>query len=240
MSVGALEAGVSAPLGATVFPEGVNFSVFSKDAALIELLLFDDENAKQPARVIPLHRDEHRTYHYWHVYVRDLRPGQVYAYRAHGPFAPDRGQRFDAEKVLLDPYGCAVAVPDAYDRLAGARPGANTVTAMKSVVADPSYYTWGGDLPLKRPFSETLIYEFHVRGFTRHPSSGVAPEKRGTYAGLIKKIPYLKDLGVTAVQFLPVFQFDPQDAPTGFVTTGAIHLSHSLRPITRTAPEKSR
>ena len=217
MSLGALEAGVSAPLGATVLPEGINFSVFSKDAALIELLLFDDENAKQPARVIPLHPDEHRTYHYWHAYVRGLRPGQVYAYRAHGPFAPDRGWRFDAEKVLLDPYGCAVAVPDAYVRLAGARPGANTVTAMKSVVANPSYYNWGGDLPLKRPFSETVIYELHVRGFTRHPSSGVDPEKRGTYAGLVEKIPYLKDLGVTAVEFLPVFQFDPQDAPTGCV-----------------------
>jgi isoamylase len=104
-STRAVISGASAPLGATVRPGGVNFSVFSKDAVLMELLLFDHENATQPARVIPLDADEHRTYHYWHAFVPGLQPGQVYAYRAHGPFAPDRGWRFDAEKVLLDPYG---------------------------------------------------------------------------------------------------------------------------------------
>ena len=150
-------------------------------------------------------------------FVPDLAPGQVYAYRAHGPFAPERGLRFDAEKVLLDPYGLAVAVPDGYDRLAARRPGGNAATAMKSVVADPGTYDWEGDEPLGRPIAETVIYELHVRGFTRHASSGVAPAKAGTYAGLIDKIPYLKDLGITAVELLPVFQFDPQDAPPGRV-----------------------
>ena len=158
---------------------------------------------------------KHRTYHYWHVFVPDLRPGQVYAYRAHGPFDPDRGLWFDPEKVLLDPYGLAVVVPEAYDRWAAARPGDNVAVAMKSVVADPNRYDWQGDLPLARPFVETVIYELHVGGFTRHPSSGVATEKRGTYAGVIEKIPYLKDLGVTAVELLPVFQFDAQDCPPG-------------------------
>ena len=114
--------------------------------------------------------------------------------------------------MLLDPYGLAVAVPDSYDREAATRPGDNAAVAMKSVVADPGRYDWEGDRPLRRPFAETIIYELHVRGFTRHPSSGVAAAKRGTYAGLIEKIPYLKDLGVTAVELLPVFQFDPQDA----------------------------
>jgi isoamylase len=216
-SIRAVTAGASAPLGATVRPDGINFSVFSKQAALMELLLFDDANATHPAWVIPLDTDEHRTYHYWHAFVPDLQPGQVYAYRAHGPFAPDRGWRFDAEKVLLDPYGLAVAVPETYDRFAAARPGENAATAMKSVVADPDRYDWDGDLPLNRPFAETVIYELHVGGFTRHPNSGVASAKRGTYAGLIEKIPYLKDLGVTAIEFLPVFQFDPQDAPAGRV-----------------------
>ena len=215
MSARDVTSGASAPLGATVLPGGVNFSVFSKDAASLELLLFDDENAAQPARVIPLDADKHRTHHYWHVFVAGLRPGQVYAYRAHGAFDPERGRRFNAEKVLLDPYGLAVAVPETYDRWAAARPGDNTAVAMKSVVADPDRYDWQGDLPLKRPFTETVIYELHVGGFTRHPSSGVAIEKRGTYAGLIEKIPYLKDLGITAVELLPVFQFDAQDCPAG-------------------------
>ena len=207
--------GASAPLGATVLPGGVNFSVFSKHAVLLELLLFDDENATEPARIIPLRADQHRTYHYWHAFVPGLRPGQVYAYRAHGTFDPDRGLRFDADKVLVDPYGLVVAVPGMYDRWAAARPGDNVAVAMKSVVADPDRYDWEGDRPLERPFGETVIYELHVGGFTRHRSSGVATEKRGTYAGLIEKIPYLKDLGVTAVELLPVFQFDAQDCPPG-------------------------
>jgi isoamylase len=215
VSTRGVTSGTSAPLGATVLPDGANFSVFSKHAVLLELLLFDDVNAKQPTRIIPLAPDKHRTYHYWHVFVPDLRPGQVYAYRAHGPFDPDRGLWFDPERVLLDPYGLAVAVPEAYDRWAAARPGDNLAVAMKSVVAEPNRYDWQGDLPLARPFVETVIYELHVGGFTRHPSSGVATEKRGTYAGVIEKIPYLKDLGVTAVELLPVFQFDAQDCPPG-------------------------
>ena len=212
---GSVTSGTPAPLGATVLPGGVNFSVFSKHATLIELLLFDDQSSGEPSRVVSLHRDAHRTYHYWHGFVPGLEPGQVYAYRAHGPFAPERGLRFDADKLLLDPYGLAVAVPDGYDRSAARRPGRNTSVAMKSVIADPRQYDWEGDTPLCRPFAETVIHELHVRGFTQHPSSGVADGSRGTYAGLIEKIPYLKDLGITAVELLPIFQFDAQDAPPG-------------------------
>jgi isoamylase len=213
MNASLARTGASAPLGATVSTGGVNFSVFSKHATRVELLLFRDEKTAQPARIIRLDANRHRTGHYWHVVVPDLEPGQVYAYRAHGPFAPERGLRFDGEKILLDPYGLAVAVPEAYDRGAARRPGDNAAVAMKSVVADPGRYDWEGDRPLQRPFAQTVIYELHVRGFTRHPSSGVPTATSGTYAGVIDKIPYLKDLGVTAVELLPVFQFDPQDAP---------------------------
>ena len=108
-------------------------------------------------------------------------------------------------------------MPDGYDRAAASRPGDNVAVAMRSVVVDPDTYDWEGDAPLRRPFATTVIYEMHVAGFTRHPNSGVAPARRGTYAGMIEKIPYLQDLGITAVELLPVFQFDRQDCPPGLV-----------------------
>jgi glycogen operon protein len=205
------------PLGASPGEGGVNFSIFSSQASWLELLLFDGAGDAEPARVLRLEAPAHRTYHYWHAFVPGLRPGQVYGYRAVGPFDPARGLRFDPAKVLLDPYARAVIVPDAYDRLVASRPGDNTKVAMRSVVVDPDAYDWEGDAPLRHPFATTVIYEMHVAGFTRHPSSGVAPRTRGTYAGMIEKIPYLQDLGITAVELLPVFQFDAQDAPPGLV-----------------------
>ncbi len=210
-----ISAGTTYPLGSSITPEGVNFSVHSKSCSSMELLLFDDVDDAEPARVITLDPQRHRTFHYWHLLIEGLKAGQVYAFRADGPYLPEHGFRYDVDKVLLDPYGCAVAVPKRFDREAGARPGENTRTAMKSVVADLSTYDWEGDTPLYRPFAKTIIYEMHVRGFTADESSGVAPEARGTYRGLIEKIPYLKELGVTAVELLPVFQFDPQEAPPG-------------------------
>ena len=203
--------GSASPLGATPSLQGVNFSVF-RQATRVDLLLFDDAAATHPSRVIELDPRTHRTYHYWHAFVRGIRPGQIYAYRGHGHFEPERGLRFDPAKVLLDPYGRAVVVPDGYSRSTASRFGENNSIAMKSVVVDPDVYDWEGDAPLRRPFAATVIYEMHVAGFTRHPSSGVAVERRGTYAGLIDKIPYLQDLGITAVESLPVFQFDRQAA----------------------------
>ncbi|HSB44141.1 MAG TPA: glycogen debranching protein GlgX [Nitrospira sp.] len=209
--------GRSSPLGSTVSPEGVNFSVFSKSSTRIELLFFERVDDSKPSTVIPLDPITNRTYHYWHVFVPDIQPGQIYGYRAHGSFAPGKGLWYDPDKILIDPYGKAVAVPERYSRVSASAPGDNCATAMKSVVVDPSLYDWEGDIPRKRPFAQTVIYEMHVRGFTRHPSSGLPAETRGTYRGLIDKIPYLKDLGVTAVELLPVFQFDEQDAPKGLV-----------------------
>jgi isoamylase len=205
----------AAPLGASVHGDGVNFSVFSRQATAVELLFFERVDDAKPARVISLDPASNRTYHYWHVFVPDLRPGQLYGYRVDGPVDPVNGLRFDRTKVLLDPYGRAVAVPDGYDRSAAILAGENTATAMKSVVVDPSGYDWEGDVPLWHSSARTIVYEMHVRSFTRHPSSGVAENKRGTFAGLIEKIPYLQQLGITAVELLPVFQFDPQDCPRG-------------------------
>jgi glycogen operon protein len=205
----------SAALGATVTQAGVNFSVFSRDATAVELLFFDRDDADRPSRVIALDPVANRTYHYWHIFVPGIRAGQLYAYRVAGPYEPENGFRFDRHKVLLDPYGRAVAVPAGYDRENAARPGDNATTAMKSVVVDPSIYDWEDDAPLMHPCSQTIVYEMHVRGFTEHPSSGVDARKRGTYAGLVEKIPHLRALGITAVELLPVFQFDAQDAPGG-------------------------
>jgi glycogen operon protein len=209
--------GRSYPLGGTVFPDGVNFNVYSRGAFAVELLLFDREDDSRPTRVIPIDPATNRTYHYWHVFVPSVQPGQLYGYRVHGSFDPTSGMRFDPAKVLLDPYGRGVVVPKNYSRDAARMEGDNAATAMKSVVVDPFAYDWEGDTLLHHPSSRTIIYELHVRGFTRHPSSGVSEKTCGTYAGLIEKIPYLRQLGITAVELLPVFQFDIQDAPPGRV-----------------------
>ena len=207
--------GKNYPLGATINPGGVNFCIHSKNATGVELLLFDDADAPGPSRVIPLDPRLNRTFYYWHAFVPGIKAGQLYGYRLYGPHDPTRGQRFDEQKVLLDPYGKGVLVGKSYDRKQASRPGNNADCCMKSVVIDLRSYNWEGDHPLKRPFTNTIIYEMHVGGFTRHESSGLDSRIRGTYAGLIEKIPYLKDLGITAVELLPVYQFDEQDAPNG-------------------------
>src|SRR5690349_3579337 len=198
------QAGSPYPLGASVYPHGVNFSVYSKSSTSIELMFFDHVDDAQPSSSIRLDPTSNRTYHYWHVFVPGIEAGQIYGFRARGPFVPERGLRFDPDKVLLDPYGKAVAVPASYSRIEASLRGDNCAHAMKSVVADPGRYDWDGDVPLRRPFSQTVIYEVHVGGFTRHPSSGLPVPLRGTYRGLMEKIGYLKELGVTAVELLPV------------------------------------
>ncbi len=181
------------------------------------MLFFDSEDDARPNRIVSLDPAVDRTYHYWHTFVPGVEPGQIYGYRVQGPFDPPRGMRFDPTKILLDPYGRCVIVPRSYSRDAACEAGDNTAIAMKSVVADPRAYDWEGDMPLNRPSARTIIYEMHVRGFTRHPSSNISEEKRGTFAGLIEKIPYLQELGITAIELLPVFQFDAQDCPPGLV-----------------------
>ncbi len=210
--------GRSSPLGATLDSGGVNFSVYARDAQRVELCLFDRAEDATPSRVIPLDGGERHIHHYWNTRVEGLTAGQIYGYRAEGPWDPAAGHRFDGSNLLIDPYGLALAMPSGYQRgRGGSCCQGGWQNAMKSVVADPHAFDWEGDQPLQRPGRETVIYELHVRGFTAHPSSGVAAAKAGTYLGLIDKIPYLQELGVTAVELLPVFQFDPQDAPPGTV-----------------------
>ena len=207
--------GQSFPIGAKIFPKGVNFCLFSKNATAVQLLLFDDANAPYPSSIITLDPKINKTFCYWHILVCGLTEGQVYAYRVYGPYEPENGHRFDPQKVLLDPYARAVVGWEHYSREAAIKPGDNCDRALRGVVVDYLGYDWENDAPLRLPYSKTVIYELHVGSFTRHPNSGVSPEKRGTYAGLIEKIPYLKELGITAVELMPIHQFDEQDARPG-------------------------
>lgn len=207
--------GKNFPLGATITKKGVNFSIFSKHSTGAELLLFENIEDSKPSRVISLNTQKNRTYHYWHVLVSELKEGQIYAWRMSGPFNPNQGLRFDPNKVLLDPYGKCIASPSKRSRKAAISLGDNCATAFKNIVVNSKSYDWNGDTQPFHPFAQTIIYEMNVGGFTGHPNSNLPPEKCGTYAGIIEKIPYLKDLGITAVELLPVFAFDEQDAPSG-------------------------
>lgn len=209
-----IQSGESFPLGATVTEKGVNFCLFSKNADQVELLLFDEKDQLQPTHQIKLDPELNKTFYYWHCFIPGLKAGQRYAYRVFGPDDPSQGLRFDGEKVLIDPYARAVEM-GLYDRGAAVLPGDNCHKSIRSVVIDPQLYDWEGDRPLNHPFAKSVIYELHVAGFTKSPSSRVAKDIRGTYRGLIQKIPYLKDLGVTSVELMPCHQYDPTDAPSG-------------------------
>lgn len=178
--------------------------------------MFDKPDDPAPSRTISLDPEKNRTANYWHIFVDGCGHGQIYGWRARGPHQPEKGHLFDGDKLLLDPYGKATAGWDIYDRAAARAQGENTAHALRSVVVDNDLYDWDEDQPLPKPDGREIIYEMHVSGFTKSPSSGLPSALRGTYAGFIEKIPYLKSLGITAVEFLPVHQYDPQDAPDGF------------------------
>ena len=200
------ERGQPQPLGATVDDGGVNFSFFSENATGVELLLFNGHDELQPVATIPFDPAVNRSFHFWHMYVRGLGPGYHYAYRVHGPHEP--GQRFDAEKVLLDPYAKG-NTNTLWKPVDACLPGDNLESSMRAVIVDGRAYDWEGDTPLHTPMNDSIIYEMHVRGFTASPSAGVSHP--GTFSGVIEKIPYLKELGVTAVELLPVFAFDERE-----------------------------
>lgn len=203
-------------MGASFQKGGVNFSIYSKHATAVELLLFSESEDSRPVRTIGLDPIDNKTFHYWHCFVPDVSNGQIYGYRVYGPDAAEQGLRFDSSKLLLDPYSRAVANASNYSRRDACGSGDNSVSSLKSVVVDNSQFDWSDDMPPRTPYAESVIYELHVGGFTKHPNSGVEAEKRGTYAGLKYKIPYLKDLGVTAVELMPVCHFDQQDAPGNY------------------------
>ena len=183
---------------------GVQFVVYSRSATAMRVLLYDGVDDPEPSEVISLDPDKDRWGDIWSIFVPGLRHGQLYHFQADGPFDPDRGQRFDGAARLIDPYSKALA--------GRFLPGSDgIVRPPKSVVIDDAF-DWQGDRHLRRGLADTVIYEMHVRGFTQSPTSGVAHP--GTYLGVIEKIPYLKSLGVTAVELMPVHEF-PTESPDG-------------------------
>jgi isoamylase len=203
------------PQGATWDGQGVNFALFSEHATRVELCLFDPRGRHEMQRIDVTERTDQ----VWHCYLPEARPGQLYGYRVHGPYEPEHGHRFNPNKLLIDPYAKSIvgslAWSDAHFgyRIGSARADLsfdrrnNAAGMPKCQVTDPAF-TWGDDRPPRTPWHDTIIYEMHVRGFTKqHPD--VSPQYRGTYAGLATSpvIDYLKRLGVTAVELMPVHAF---------------------------------
>ena len=226
-----VKSGSSYPTGAKFSNGGVNFSIFSRYAEQVELLLFDSADCDEPFQIITLQQEINRTFYSWHVFVSKLPAGTWYTWRMDGPYhARESGFRFEKDKHLLDPWVRAVS-QKRWSRKAACKPGDNSRTAMRGVVVDDrsfigissttaerrnvmrgdDRYNWEGDTPLRISSEKAIVYELHVGGFTRHPSSKVA--NPGTFAGLIEKIPYLQRLGITHVELLPVMAFDEQDVP---------------------------
>lgn len=209
-----VEPGQRLPPGAAVTANGVNFSVFSRHATRLWLRLYADAQAAEPLIEIELDPRVHRTFFFWHVFVAGADPGLYYAWRAEGPDIPEQGLRFDARHELLDPWAKLVSTAR-WDRAAALR---GEPTAIRGEVAPLDHYDWEGDEVLERRPEDAVIYELHVRGFTRSSTSGV--QHPGTFSGIVEKIPYLRSLGVTDIELMPIMAFDGQDVPAGVAARG--------------------
>ncbi|MCI6179181.1 MAG: glycogen debranching protein GlgX, partial [Treponema porcinum] len=206
-------------LGAVTCGDGVNFAVFSKNAERVVLDLFDTPQDKQPSFSFEFDPVKNRTGSIWHVFVKGLSAGALYLYRVDGPYNPPQGHRFNFNKFLFDPYAKSFtsgSVFRSYNKqralgLAGVENGrlSDLSDFPKCVVVDDSDFDWQGDKPLNYPLYKSVIYETHLKGYTASPTSGV--RNPGTYKGFIEKIPYLKNLGITAVEFMPIFEFDEDE-----------------------------
>jgi len=222
--------GVPLPMGTHAYGAGVNFAFFSRHASRVRLELFDLASDATPARVIDLDPARHRTGDIWHVWVEGIRPGQLYGYRVDGPYQPREGHRFNFHKLLLDPFATAISRVPRWDfgPARGYDPAApepdlvcskaDDAGAMPKCVFTHEHFHWQDDLPPRHPWPKTVIYEIHIRGFTIRPNAGV--EHPGTYRGLMEKIPYLKELGVTAVELMPVHEFNECQVPGIHPQTG--------------------
>ncbi|MCA9088013.1 MAG: glycogen-debranching protein [Planctomycetaceae bacterium] len=217
VGVWSTEDGEPSPLGVTWLPaeQAYNFALYSRHATRVELLFFRASEFESPAAVYRHDQIRNKSGAVWHCRVPACNTGdsQYYTYRV---FGPAEGMKvvhsaFDSEKLLLDPYAHSVFFPPDFDREAARRPGSNIGRAALALLDEcQCQFSWTDDRRIRHE-ADLIIYELHVRGFTQHPNSGLREKQRGTFAGVIEKIPYLVDLGITAVELMPVFQFDPQD-----------------------------
>jgi isoamylase len=248
--VGEVRTGTPLPLGAHPRGDGVNFALFSRHATGVRLELYERPEDGTPTRVIELTPKRHRTGDVWHVWVQGVSPGQFYAYRVEGPYRPQEGHRFNASKLLLDPYATAVTGVENWDfSLAlGYDPDSpqqdlscseeDDAAAMPKCIITPQHFDWEGDRPPQYSWPDTIIYETHVRGLTIHPNAGVAHP--GTYRGLVEKLPYLKDLEVTAVELLPVLEFNQNELEGVNPLTGERLKNYwGYNPVVFSAPKAS-
>ena len=242
--------GTPLPLGSSESEGGVNFAFFSRNANRVRLELFDRSTDATPTRKIDLDPVRNRTGDVWHIWVDEIRPGQLYAYRVDGPYQPRDGHRFNFNKLLLDPFATAISpLPDwdfgparGYDPFASEKDmvcsKVDNAGVMPKCVFTHEHFNWHDDQPLRHPWLETIIYETHLRGFTVHPNSGV--KYPGTYRGLMEKIPYLKELGVTAVELMPIQEFNENQVEDISSQTGKQLKNYwGYDPVTFFAPKAS-
>ena len=242
--------GSALPMGTSQQENGGNFAFFSRHATRVRLELFDRPEDKIPSRQIELDSTSNRTGDVWHVWVDGIRPGQLYAYRVDGPYSPSEGQRFNFATLLLDPFATAISRLANWDfgKALGYDPSAperdmacskvDDAADMPKCVFAHEHFKWDGDQPPKHPWSKMVIYETHIRGFTFHSSSGV--QNPGTYRGLVEKIPYLKDLGVTSVELMPVQEFNENPGTLAQSQTGAPLRDYwGYNPVVFFAPKAS-
>jgi isoamylase len=230
--------------------EGVNFVLFSRHATGVRLEFYRNPDDSSPSRIIDLDPVRHRTGDVWHVWVRGISAGQLYGYRVEGPYRPEEGHRFNPHKLLLDPYARAIASVGSWDfQAARGYDSSSSLTDLSFSTVDDAgttpkcifthdHFDWEMDSPPKHSASDTVIYETHVRGFTIHPSSGVAHP--GTFASLTEKIPYLQDLGVTAIELMPVLEFNENETTRMNPITGERLKNYwGYNPVAFFAPKQS-
>jgi isoamylase len=246
-----IQAGNPLPIGGThQLGDGVNFVLFSRNATRVHLELYQHPNDSSPARIIDLDPLRHRTGDIWHIWVRGIAAGQFYGYRIEGPYQPEEGHRFNPHKLLVDPYARAIAGVTDWDfSAARGYDSSSKLTDLSFSTTDNAgttpkciftrdLFNWEKDLPPKHSASDTVIYETHVRGFTIHPGSGVV--RPGTFTGLTEKIPYLQDLGVTAIELMPVLEFNENESQRLNPITGEKLKNYwGYNPVAYFAPKQS-